>query len=54
MNKPYPGSDEALDLGCRCPAIDNGHGHGLYTDENGERRFVIRGDCPLHGGEDDD
>jgi len=46
-----PGSDEAIDAGCKCPVLDNGHGRGLYTDEKGERQFVIAGNCPLHGFE---
>lgn len=42
-----PGSDEALDNGCECPIIDNGHGRGhMGTDE-----YVINFDCPLHGKE---
>lgn len=38
-----PGSPAALDLGCPCPTVDNGHG---TVDERGE---VRRGDCMLHG-----
>ena len=43
-----PGSDEALDEGCLCPVIDNGHGRERFGD--GEQ-YVIRLDCPLHGYE---
>lgn len=43
---PNPGSDAALDLGCRCPVMDNAQGRGnpMYGGD-----FVISGDCPLHG-----
>ena len=44
---PNPGSDEAIDLGCNCPVLDNGHGRGIVL--NGERRWWITGSCPLHG-----
>jgi hypothetical protein len=47
-NKPNPGSQEAIELGCRCPVIDNGHGQGAYQ-ENGVWLFWINGDCPIHG-----
>lgn len=44
---PNPGSDAALNLGCRCPVMDNGYGRGsLY----GKDVFVMYGHCPLHGG----
>lgn len=42
INPPNPGSDEALDQGCRCPVLDNSHGRGPGP-------FWINGDCPLHG-----
>lgn len=42
---PNPGSDDALDAGCTCPVLDNGHGRGHHGIEG---RFVIRGGCPLH------
>ena len=44
---PNPGSDEALDLGCTCPVLDNGHGRG-----RGDGQFWIMEDCPLHGRRD--
>jgi len=25
---PHPGSDKAIDAGCTCPVLDNGHGRG--------------------------
>ena len=30
MNKtPNPGSDAAIEAGCTCPVLDNGHGKGV-------------------------
>ena len=43
-NVPNPGSDEAIDQGCTCPVIDNGHGRG-----RGDGNFVMDFHCPLHG-----
>lgn len=43
---PNPGSEAALDMGCKCAVLDNGHGAG-YMGQPGI--FVISGDCPLHG-----
>lgn len=46
--KPNPGSPEAVNLGCKCPVLDNRHGAGLdYPDGPA---FWINADCPLHGG----
>ena len=39
-----PGSDKAIEQGCTCPVIDNGHGKG-----RGDGQFVINMDCPIHG-----
>lgn len=45
MNKtPNPGSDEALDMGCTCPVLDNRHGKGSYKSEG----FIIDMECPIH------
>lgn len=44
---PNPGSDEAIEMGCRCPVLDNAHGRG-YLCEDGI--FIVSGDCPVHGG----
>lgn len=46
---PNPGSDEALKLGCACPAVDNCHGRGYHTGKNGEPCFVYNLTCPIHG-----
>lgn len=45
---PNPGSDEALDQGCRCPVLDNNHGEG---SDWGPGKFWRSADCPLHGME---
>lgn len=45
---PNPGSDAAIEAGCTCPVLDNGHGKGVCG--NGERfGWWITADCPLHG-----
>jgi hypothetical protein len=42
-----PGGDQALEQGCRCPVLDNGHGNvDLARDRGG---WHIVSDCPLHG-----
>jgi hypothetical protein len=48
MDKPSPGSKEAVEQGCTCPVMDNGHGWGI-PDMKGEIMFWINEDCPLHG-----
>jgi hypothetical protein len=42
---PPPGSDAAIELGCKCPILDNAHGHG-YMGQQGI--YVMREDCPVH------
>jgi len=37
-----PGSDEALDNGCLCPVLDNGHG------KRRDGLFWMNADCPIH------
>jgi len=47
-----PGSKEAVEKGCTCPTMDNGHGEGSgYFDENRKPLFWITVDCPLHSKE---
>jgi hypothetical protein len=46
MRRP-PGSDEALDAGCTCPVLDNGHGAGRGGD-GARYGWVISGTCKLH------
>ena len=49
MQTPNPGSPEASAAGCNCPVLDNAHGRGYFGD--GEKfGWVVRGDCPIHGG----
>lgn len=51
-DKPKPGSNEAIEQGCVCPVIDNGHGKGHLGD--GEKYgWWTNADCPIHGGEKD-
>jgi len=45
---PKPGTDEALDAGCRCPVLDNAHGRGR-PGPDGEPEWWVNFDCPLHG-----
>lgn len=44
--KYNPGSDEAIEKGCKCPVLDNGHGRGWKGIEG---KFVVSFECPLHG-----
>lgn len=47
--EPNPGSDEAIDNGCKCPVLDNGHGAGCgRVGDNGEPLFWVTRGCPLH------
>lgn len=46
---PTPGSQEAHDVGCRCPVIDNHYGHGVEVD--GKYRFTVNLDCPVHAAD---
>ena len=49
-----PGSPEAIRLGCTCSKKENRNGEG-YLDHknnseiNGERKYTVNLDCPLHG-----
>jgi len=43
---PNPGSNEAIEMGCTCPVLDNGHGKGSMY---GEGLFWINQDCSVHG-----
>jgi hypothetical protein len=40
---PNPGSPEAIELGCTCPVLDNGHGQRV------DGLFWMNMDCPIHG-----
>lgn len=48
--KLNPGSDEAIEKGCRCPVMDNGHGRGcgMFDEKTGDPLFWINEGCPLH------
>jgi hypothetical protein len=41
-----PGSDEAIEAGCECPILDNGHGMGYMGQKD---VFVMIETCPIHG-----
>ena len=47
---PNPGSEEASDLGCKCPTMDNNYGRGYrqFGDKSLEPQFVIAEGCPVH------
>ena len=51
-DKPNPGSDAAINAGCTCPVLDNGHGRGYMggarNRDTGEIMFVYNANCPLH------
>lgn len=49
--EPAPGSDEAIELGCECPRVDNHYGRGYYAISASARHFVVNLDCPLHGAD---
>lgn len=42
-----PGHDEAIDAGCTCAVLDNGHGNLAAARDRGG--YWIFTDCPLHG-----
>jgi hypothetical protein len=42
---PNPGSDAAIEAGCRCPVLGNGHGRG-YMGIAG--LFLYVESCPVH------
>ena len=47
MKPPNPGSDEAIEMGCTCPVLDNGHGKG-FPWGGVDPSFWISENCPLH------
>ena len=51
MNNPVPnpGSDEALQLGCKCAVLDNNH--GLYAPWPPDGWWITE-TCPVHRPED--
>lgn len=50
IQKPLPGSNEAIAAGCKCPVIDNNHGAGAY-EVDGKPVYWMSEDCPIHGAE---
>ena len=50
--EPNPGSDEARELGCRCPVLDNAHGRGAWGTSGDDAVFWTSETCPLHGWTD--
>jgi hypothetical protein len=42
---PNPGSRAAVDAGCWCPVLDNGHGRGFRGVPG---QFVFTMGCPVH------
>jgi hypothetical protein len=45
---PKPGSPAAIEAGCLCPVMDNGHGRGVHGDGEKYGWWMVE-DCPLHG-----
>lgn len=43
---PNPGSDAAIEQGCICPVLDNGHGNEAFARDRGG--FIVVVGCPLH------
>lgn len=56
IDKYAPGSDEAHEAGCTCPVIDNAYGDGAWggIKVNGKTLYWMRGDCPLHGYDEEE
>ena len=46
--KPNPGSDAAIELGCTCPVLDNAHGRGAWGTEGDDALFWQDATCPFH------
>jgi hypothetical protein len=49
-DRPNPGSDAAVLLGCTCPVLDNGHGQGYMGQPS---IYVYTAGCPIHWDEKD-
>lgn len=45
---PNPGTQAAIDAGCKCPVIDNHYGAGYHGNPD---VFIYNGNCPVHAGE---
>ena len=46
---PNPGSDEAVEMGCICPIMDNHYGKGYMGNPD---VFIYNSDCPVHTNEE--
>jgi hypothetical protein len=46
MKIPNPGTNQAADMGCTCPVMDNHYGKGF--EMGGKLCFWIQEGCPLH------
>jgi len=47
---PNPGSQEAINWGCTCPAFDNHYGDGVPM--NSGVHFWVNSRCPVHAPEE--
>lgn len=46
MAEHNPGSNAAIDAGCRCPVMDNNHGkYPPFPPDS----WYLSGNCPIHG-----
>jgi len=45
---PNPGSDEAVEMGCACPVLDNARGRGAWGTSGEDALFWISASCPIH------
>ena len=42
---PDPGTEEAIEMGCICPVMDNEYGRGWHGQEG---VFIYNSGCPVH------
>jgi len=42
---PNPGTQAAIDAGCKCPVVDNHYGAGYHGNPD---VFIYNGNCPVH------
>lgn len=42
---PNPGTQAAIDAGCKCPVVDNHYGAGYHGKPD---VFIYNGNCPVH------
>jgi len=43
-----PGGRSAVELGCRCPIIDNNNGKGAFNTSGSIAQFIVSSICSLH------